>query len=59
MAVTVAAIVGVVVVPIIYLTLEGIRGGGGQIDPLSIFLALNILFLNRLPKALVQLFFVC
>ena len=51
----VAAIVGVVVVSIIYLTLEGIRGGG----PLSIFLALNFLFLDQLPKALVQLFFVC
>ena len=34
------------------LTLEGIREGEGQIDPPSSF------FLDQLPKALVQLFFV-
>ena len=41
------------------LTLEGIRGGGGwvRLPPLSLF-GFKFLFLDRLPKALVQLFFV-
>ena len=39
------------------LTLEGIRGVG-QYDPLPSQFKLNILFLDRLPKALAQLFFV-
>ena len=39
------------------LTLEALRGG--QIDPPSIFLALNFLLLDRLSKALAQLFLVC
>ena len=42
-----------------FLTLEGIRGGGGvNLTPLDIF-GLKFLFLDRLPKALAQLFFVC
>ena len=41
------------------LTLEGIRGGGGQTDPPLDFFGFNFLFFNRLPKALAQLFFVC
>ena len=41
-------------------TLEGIgRGGGeGQIDTPLDFFGFKFLFLDRLPKALVQLFFV-
>ena len=42
------------------LTLEGIRGGGGgQSDPPLDFFGLKFLLLDRLPKALAQLFFVC
>ena len=42
------------------LTLEGMGGGGGgrQSDP-SHFFGLKFLFLDRLPKAWAQLFFVC
>ena len=41
------------------LTLEGIRGGGGvNLPPLGFF-GLKCLFLDRLPEALAQLFFVC
>ena len=46
-----------VLVILIALTLEGIRGGGGQSDPPSIFFGLKFLFLDRLPKALAQMFF--
>ena len=45
-----------VLVILIALTLEGIRGGG-QSDPPSIFFGLKFLFLDRLPKALAQMFF--
>ena len=40
------------------LTLEGIGGGGGvKLMPFDFF-GFKLLFLDRLPKALVQLFFV-
>ena len=39
-------------------TLEGIGGGEGQIDTSLDFFGFKFLFLDRLPKALVQLFFV-
>ena len=35
-----------------------LKGGGGQSDPPGFF-GLNFLFLDRLPKTLAQLFFVC
>ena len=43
----------------IYISLEGMGGGDGEINltPLDFF-GLEFLFLNRLPKALAQLFFV-
>ena len=41
-----------------HLTLEGIRGGGVNLYPLEFF-GLKFLFLDRLPKALAQLFFAC
>ena len=42
------------------LTLEGIRGGGVNLIPPPLkFFGFNFLFLDRLPKALAQLFFVC
>ena len=34
------------------------KGGGGQSDPPLDFFGLKFLFLDRLPKALAQLFFV-
>ena len=44
------------------LNLEGIGGGGGGVNlispPLNFF-GFKFLFLDRLPKALAQLFFVC
>ena len=40
------------------LTLEGIRGGVSIWHPLDFF-GLKFLFLDWLPKALAQLFFVC
>ena len=43
------------------LTPEGIGGGGGgglNLTPLEFF-SFKFLFLDRLPKALAQLFFVC
>ena len=42
------------------LTLEALRGGGGQIDPPPLdFFGFKFLFLDRLSKALAQLFLVC
>ena len=40
------------------LTLEGIRGVGVKLTPPPRFFGFKLLLLNRLPKALVQLFFV-
>ena len=44
----------------IFLALEGMNGGGGVnlTHPLDFF-GFKVLFLDRLPKALAQLFFVC
>ena len=39
------------------LTLEGMGGGGVNLNPLDFF-GFKSLFLDRLPKALAQLFFV-
>ena len=42
------------------LTLEALGGGGGQIDPPPLdFFGFKILLLDRLSKALAQLFLVC
>ena len=44
----------------IFLTLEGIRGGqSGPPPPSDFFFGLTFLFLDRLPKALAQLIFIC
>ena len=43
---------------ILFLALEGIRMGGGQSDHVDFF-GLKFLFLDRLPKSLAQLLFVC
>ena len=43
----------------VYLILEALRRGGGQIDPPSIFFGFKFLLLDRLSKALAQLFLVC
>ena len=42
------------------LTLEALKGGRGQIDPSPLdFLGFKFLLLDRLSKALAQLFLVC
>ena len=46
-----------VLVILIALTLEGIRGGGVNLIPPRFFFGLKFLFLDRLPKALAQMFF--
>ena len=45
-------------VQLICLTLEALRGGGQSEPPLDFF-GFKFLLLDRLPKALAQLFLVC